>query len=344
MDKGECISAHVDRDESFDVLKGIAIILVVVGHCDIGRFHSFIDSFHMPLFFFAAGFFLKKRPLREEFRLSLKRLLVPYIFVAFCTCAIAICVDLLRDIPLDFLYIWNNIVKFLLGLRSDHVPEWLHGDIGILWFLLAMFWSRSLIVLVINKVKRIGYHCVIVAFMVFLGMLLHKFLFIPYGISQGLFATGFLYIGFLTNRFDLLNSAKVKKSLPLLLLFWIYSWSRGGLSMVSCWFSTECVSGTLGAYGVFFAIYLLVKRLSVREKYFWNFFCFCGRYSLIIYCVHAIEINCSNWNSWAHFCKVSPEYFLLFQIPTRLAIILAFSLVVLKIRLLRERIFQIKNL
>lgn len=54
------------RDSSIDLIKGIAILLVMSGHC-IGFFqgvtesmkddliNSFINSFHMPLFFLAGG-------------------------------------------------------------------------------------------------------------------------------------------------------------------------------------------------------------------------------------------------------------------------------------------------
>ena len=41
-----------------DLLKGIGIILVLLGHLPInGIMHMLIYSFHMPLFFFCSGFF-----------------------------------------------------------------------------------------------------------------------------------------------------------------------------------------------------------------------------------------------------------------------------------------------
>lgn len=55
-----------DRNIAFDIVKGIAIYLVVLGHCMqyIGHtsmsdnaLHSWIYSFHMPLFFMVSGFF-----------------------------------------------------------------------------------------------------------------------------------------------------------------------------------------------------------------------------------------------------------------------------------------------
>ena len=46
-----------------DQLKGIAFIFVIIGHLGIGKtFKSWIYSFHMPLFFFAAGWgYIKKK-------------------------------------------------------------------------------------------------------------------------------------------------------------------------------------------------------------------------------------------------------------------------------------------
>ena len=331
------------RDKSFDILKGLAIILVIVGHCDIGGLHPFIDSFHMPLFFFVSGFFLKKRPVIGEIQTSAKRLFVPYIFVVCSICF----VELIRAIVSSSFYIsefWRLLPKYLLCVRDDHSPEWLIGDIGILWFLPAMFWGRSLVALLINNVNSMKIQCVIVAFFVFLGMLLHKYVFVPYCVSQGLFAVGFIYIGFFTNHFNILNEPKAKRLIPFFILLWAYSSSQGGLSMVCCWFSTECISGSLGAYGMFFAIYLAVKYFSVKDSWFLNAIAFCGRCCLVIYCVHAIEIYFCNWNTMAKYFMIPFEHFVFFQIPTRVAIILTISFALLKIKPLRERIFHIKTI
>ena len=46
------------RLDYLDVAKGIGILLVILGHCQLGRIgraHSLIYSFHMPLFFFISG-------------------------------------------------------------------------------------------------------------------------------------------------------------------------------------------------------------------------------------------------------------------------------------------------
>lgn len=47
---------EMNRNQWMDVAKGIAIILMVIGHTSIPDYLSrFIYSFHMPLFFIASG-------------------------------------------------------------------------------------------------------------------------------------------------------------------------------------------------------------------------------------------------------------------------------------------------
>ena len=53
------------RIETFDILKGIGILFVIVGHTFMKEIGPFIQSFHMPLFFIVAGYFYKKMPLKN---------------------------------------------------------------------------------------------------------------------------------------------------------------------------------------------------------------------------------------------------------------------------------------
>ena len=59
------------RSEYFDVLRGFGIICVVLGHVlneEFGNFETevirkYIYIYHLPLFFFISGYFIKKEPL-----------------------------------------------------------------------------------------------------------------------------------------------------------------------------------------------------------------------------------------------------------------------------------------
>ena len=51
-----------ERNEIIDIMKGIGIIAVIIGHMwNVPEvpYRNFIFSFHMPLFFLIAGYFYK---------------------------------------------------------------------------------------------------------------------------------------------------------------------------------------------------------------------------------------------------------------------------------------------
>ena len=67
----------------FDILKGLLIVLVVIGHAistDTPLHHT-IFWFHMPVFLMISGIFLKSKfVFKTEICKKIKRLLIPYIF------------------------------------------------------------------------------------------------------------------------------------------------------------------------------------------------------------------------------------------------------------------------
>ncbi len=70
----------MSRDKSVDIAKGIGIILVVWGHTRPCPVVNEICMFHMPLFFFLAGCFLKSESLKVVLYKRTRTLLVPLLF------------------------------------------------------------------------------------------------------------------------------------------------------------------------------------------------------------------------------------------------------------------------
>lgn len=68
----------MNRDKTLDIVKGIGIFLVVLGHTsDI--LHDWIYSFHMPLFFMLSGIFHKNGKNYKEFlKKKIKNIIIPY--------------------------------------------------------------------------------------------------------------------------------------------------------------------------------------------------------------------------------------------------------------------------
>jgi fucose 4-O-acetylase-like acetyltransferase len=50
------------RNPTFDIMKGIGIVAMIVGHCILPYSLShYIYAWHMPLFFFVSGYFYKQK-------------------------------------------------------------------------------------------------------------------------------------------------------------------------------------------------------------------------------------------------------------------------------------------
>ena len=127
------ITIKKPRINKFDNLKGFAIILIVLGHMlfltkftSVNLIKNFIFVFHLPIFFFVAGYFSKIGP--KEPMKAIKRLLIPYLL--FCI------------IYKIFLYFVIGETSGILFLAPEH----------ILWFLISLFTMKILLPL-LNKLK-----------------------------------------------------------------------------------------------------------------------------------------------------------------------------------------------
>ena len=75
-----------NRDLTFDIMKGVGILLVLAGHYWPESYwywaHKTIYSFHVPLFFLVAGYFSKppKAGILAVVNKNAKRLLLPFVF------------------------------------------------------------------------------------------------------------------------------------------------------------------------------------------------------------------------------------------------------------------------
>lgn len=83
------------RDNTIDLLRGIAILVVYLGHSllyhpiDMQALYPWcytlgktIESFNMPLFFILSGylFAISQKGIKEQYKGKVKRLLIPYLF------------------------------------------------------------------------------------------------------------------------------------------------------------------------------------------------------------------------------------------------------------------------
>ena len=122
------------RIHKYDNIKGIAIILIVLGHLILITneptriFVKFIYIFHLPLFFFVSGYFSKNRP-TDPIK-ACKRILIPYI--VFC-------------ILLRYFFIYVH------GFHYS-TPVIIYSSYGM-WFLFSLFMMKMLLP-ILNRLKH----------------------------------------------------------------------------------------------------------------------------------------------------------------------------------------------
>ncbi len=120
------------RKNWIDAIKGIGIILVVIGHVFENQFaYDWIYSFHMPLFFFAAGVTFSEKPVFATIKRRIFTVLVPYLFFGILT-ALYGCL-----IESRFRGTSSSIPDALLGLVFGQYDT-LYFNVP-LWFLTCFF-------------------------------------------------------------------------------------------------------------------------------------------------------------------------------------------------------------
>ena len=148
------------RLHHFDVIKGIAIILVVMGHVMYFGIHNidkafilkFLDKLHMPLFFFISGYF--------SYKISNNKIIFPNIYSRFKQLIIPfLCVSTLWIYYFPHSGIKSPLNASWEGLYSD---VWKNGY----WFTLTLFELILIyctIVPLFNRIRNVAFQIAIVA-------------------------------------------------------------------------------------------------------------------------------------------------------------------------------------
>ena len=209
-----------------DIAKGIAIILVIIGHCFRLNedFRKFIYLFHMPVFFVLAGYLFNFDKYKNNFLrlvlISAKRLLLP---------------ALVATVIIYHSFSKKVIISFLYGIGFKYclIPSIGYG----LWFLFCLFVLRILLFFFIKTVNF--YHinkfiCVLFSFTIaLLGCMIGQKIFLPWNIDIALVCLYFAYLGYLIKQKDFLNIKPVFKFLLCIAtLFMLYiDFNYGRLDM-----------------------------------------------------------------------------------------------------------------
>ena len=128
----------INRNNIYSIMKGLAIMGVVAGHLGINKIDLFVNYWHLPVFFFVSGYFLKDKYINDGKKYvssRFKRLIIPFFFYA--STAIILhnflinwgIIDGIKFVGNDY---WVEIKRMLLLSSNEQL-------IGAMWFLPALF-------------------------------------------------------------------------------------------------------------------------------------------------------------------------------------------------------------
>lgn len=217
------------RVDWIDIEKGIAILLVIVGHTITTGYkgsitRGIIFSFHMPLFFILSGVTYKCSSSMEEYKKrvvrSAKHLLGPLVITFF---EIIVYQCLHDSSGIGLLSIPNYwIGKIYMLIMCTGSPVRILGrdieGIGAAWFFIAFFFGRiafDYLHLVFRK-EQLIVACVLVTIA---GVLLGQKQPLPFSLDIAMSVMIFFYLGYRTKNIDL--ELYFGKRLIISLLVWI---------------------------------------------------------------------------------------------------------------------------
>lgn len=287
MDKRDAaIDVTTNRENTFDVMKCIGIIAVIIGHLtSFGQ--DFIFSWHMPLFFIIAGYFYHEKGITTMLKKDAKHLLLPYAI----TCLVIVAGYALLSIYQEQDRVTKWIVASLYASGSNHSSRYFPNVpiIGAIWFLWALFWCKNCFNILLKvSHKYILLNCLIISILAIIIDNCHINL--PLAILPGLSAILFYGIGWKIKQMGGFRSIK-NTLLVICIVTWIISIMYSNMYIVSCYYKHYPIN-VIGACGGTYTIWLISDFLSKSGKWFLSFILWIGRNSMTFLCIHLIDLDC----------------------------------------------------
>lgn len=260
-----------------DMARGMAMLLIIVGHC-VGipeTLRHIIFSFHVPMFFILSGFVYRKK--EKSVRKDLKQLIIPYI-AAVC---IIIVFQIYGSKQWDWLQIRQILKSACYGYGSNYNDI---GLIGALWFLPTTFVTRRIMNLVFSFHIKEAYRAIGFIILMILGIEIGQSTWIPWNVDIAFVAAGFMYVGYLLNKTEKLFA---KDILIGCFFIWFAAMKCGQLEISTRTYNLWMVSfaGSIAGSICVMGICEKLKNIKFIEK----FLSFVGIHTVLLLCIHDID-------------------------------------------------------
>lgn len=285
-----------------DVAKGIAILLVIIGHTltSGGEPWRAIFSFHMPLFFILAGYTFKVKEWGRLAPSSAKRLLLPYVLM-FLLLTVRSNAELFLE-P-------SRLVESLVYALA-YQPKQLSWTVdipyvGAIWFLLCMFMTR----LYLNAALRFfgHYHVreavrlAVMGIFAYIGVLIGRRFLMPFTLDIAFVGAFFMYLGWEFREHGLAMSLRGWKSAALAICLWALAFAWSGLEMGARDYTAFPLAVVCACAGSFVCVKAAMLVDSTAQEGVGlmvpvrRYLTFMGRESMAVFCVHCFEYGVIDW-------------------------------------------------
>ena len=261
-----------------DNLRVIGILAVILGHIS-SPLGNFIYSWHMPLFFLLAGFFLKHELSTKEFIVKdFTRLIIPYFIFAI----LALIIETIKRAALnreglDYLYELQGIFIWM-----DY-PALMNTYGFVLWFLPSLFFSRLIIFFLNKYISSLLVQSTIVLILFIFSLRINIIL----GIDNALNAVLFVFIGSIFYKFYQNN--KILYLLPFILLGLIIFFGIPSLDMASKSYENILIN-IIYAISIIYILIIILKKINYAN----DLLSFWARNTMLLFIIHPYTNNISN--------------------------------------------------
>ena len=273
------------RNPVFDIMKFIAIMGVIVGHCVHDWRQPLVYICNLQLFFFVGGYFFKPKSITNAFKHEVQRIFTPYLIGGVCISIILVCLYISNQ---NF-NLWNRISPLLTG-----GGVFLNNHYGfMLWFLTALFVCSIIYTIINQHVKGYIYSTLVIIAITTIGYYLSIYcrLIIPFLIPQACVAIIFFHSGYM---FRVYNSITPKSHTliwwSLAILFAMILYNLGTCDIYTGQYRMFPLY-ILGSLGGIFIVSQLSYYCCIATPKFANILARLGSMSILIYLVHFLEFT-----------------------------------------------------
>ncbi|MDO5297313.1 MAG: acyltransferase family protein [bacterium] len=284
------------RIESIDIAKGIAIICVILGHLGIPEINRIVYTFHIPIFYFIAGYFVSdKKNVSSFIKDKARTLLQPYYVLCLIMIVLATLDGALVGSATLYFQAWTYAALYASG--DTYTSPFYIRAIGAIWFLWALFWGSLLLRISLNykSVIRIGF--IIGIFIC--GYFSRTLFWFPLSIQAGACAALFMYIGWLLRQIKdnatiFSHETRIFGTVCAFTAWMFFIRDFQSFWLVHC----DVGRGAIDIFNSFCACASVIIISCLIANYtdkLHKTLAYLGRYSLLVLGMHIIELNLFPW-------------------------------------------------